>query len=120
MKKFKKILNLLYHSLKFIFILSAFLAIFSYFAFYYLLNHYFSPKELRAIVSWQVQETFLRPTSIESVSFDPYGRIQIKGLSIYSKDNQKFFIKCSRIVGIFSPYSLLSGKIEVKNQNDFS
>lgn len=115
MKKFKKILSILYHFLKFIFILLAFLSIFSYLAFYYLLNHYFSQKELKALVISQIQEAFLRPASVESVSFDPYGRIQIKGLMIYSKGYQKFFIKCSRIIGIFSPYSLFSGKIEVKN-----
>ncbi len=67
------------------------------------------------MVTGQLQQEFMRPATIDSVFFDAYGRIQIKGLKIYSKDKSKYFISCSRITGNFSPYSMISGKVEIKN-----
>lgn len=115
MKAVKKSIYYIYYAFKFIFILLAFFAISSYFAFYYVLNHYFSKQEIKAIVTGQLQEIFSRPATVESVLFDAYGRIQIKGLAIHSRDNQKYFIICPRITGRFSPYSVLSGNLEIKS-----
>ncbi|MEW5951465.1 MAG: AsmA-like C-terminal region-containing protein [Elusimicrobiota bacterium] len=115
MKIAGKIIYYIYYGLKFAFILLAFSAVFSYLAFYYVINHYFTRQEIKSMVTGQLQDFFARPTTIESVFFDAYGRLQIKGLKIYSKDNQKYFIVCPRITGKFSPYSVISGKLEINN-----
>lgn len=115
MKKAKFFLYYIYHTIKFIFVLASFIAVFSYLTFYYLVNHYFTRQEIKAIVSGHIQDKFMRPTTIDNVFFDLYGRMQIKGLKIYSTDRDKYLIVCPLITGKFSLYSIISSKIEIKN-----